>query len=281
MKKIKKLFYMLALLLLIGGASLGLSEKTVEASPGVIALRNNRVYRTYDLDGNRRKDSIMLKTTGKRYNLSASFYVNGKKVYSLPKKDCYSAGYRMITLKNGKHFIYAWTEGANPLVSSHRLLQYSKGKMKTVCILGNFIRDYQSGCYLEWYENPAITVSGNSIRVKLHSMNWTTGGITFVINMSYKNGTLVRSGYSGNLTRSESCRVSKDFYTYKSPGSRSKAFKVRKGENVVIKKYYVKQEKLYFQVRRANGQTGWIKAFTRKQSGPGRSPIFSNRFYAS
>ena len=28
---------MLALLLLIGGASLGLSEKTVEASPGVIA----------------------------------------------------------------------------------------------------------------------------------------------------------------------------------------------------------------------------------------------------
>ena len=76
MKKIKKLFYMLALLLLIGGASLGLSEKTVEASSGVIALRNNRVYRTYDLDGNRRKDSIMLKTTGKRYNLSASFYVN-------------------------------------------------------------------------------------------------------------------------------------------------------------------------------------------------------------
>ena len=101
MKKIKKLFYMLALLLLIGGASLGLSEKTVEASSGVIALRNNRVYRTYDLDGNRRKDSIMLKTTGKRYNLSASFYVNGKKVYSLPKKDCYSARYRMITLKMG------------------------------------------------------------------------------------------------------------------------------------------------------------------------------------
>ena len=37
---------MLALLLLIGGASLGLSEKTVEASSGVIALRNIRVYRT-------------------------------------------------------------------------------------------------------------------------------------------------------------------------------------------------------------------------------------------
>ena len=281
MKRIKKISCMIMLLLVILGTAVGFSGKTVQAAAGVSRnLRNNRVYK-YDLDGNRKTDRIVLKTRRSGYNISGVFYVNGKKVYSLPKTDCDYAGYRIITLANGKRFIYAWTEGPNPGISSHRILQYHKGKMKTVCILTNLMKNYQGASYVSWYPNSGITVSGNSIKVRFVSMNWTTGAMEYVIPYKYKNGTLVRSGYSGYFSQSRTFKVSKQFSTYKKPGSRSRAFVVRKRENVIIDKYYIKKGKLYLQVRRSNGQTGWLNAYTDKQRGRGRSPIFYNGYYAN
>lgn len=82
-------------------------------------------------------------------------------------------------------------------------------------------------------------------------MNWTTGGMEYVIPYKYKNGTLVRSGYSGYFSQSRTFKASKQFSTYKKPGSRS------------------------------NGQTGWLNAYTDKQRGRGRSPIFYNGYYSN
>lgn len=268
-------------LLVTLGIAVGFSGKTVQAAAGVSEnLRNDRVYK-YDLDGNRKTDRIVLKTRRSGYNISGVFYVNEKKVYSLPKTDCEYVGYRIITLANGKRFIYAWTEGPNPGISSDRILQYHKGKMKTVCILTNLMKNYQGASYVSWYPNDAITVSGNSIKVRLVSMNWTTGAMEYIIPYKYKNGTLVRSSYSGYFSKSRTFKVSKQFSTYKKPGSRSRAFVVKKLENVIIDKYYIKKGKLYLQVRRSNGQTGWLNAYTDKQKGRVRSPIFYDGYYSN
>lgn len=254
------------------------------ATPGVTALQNNKTYKSYDLNGDRKKDSIQLKTYTSNYRTVASFYVNGKKVYTLPKTDCYTAGYRIITLKNGKHFIYACTEGPNSGISQHMVLQYKGSKMNKIINFTSLMKLYQGASYINWYPNDGITVSGNTIKVNFTSMNWTLGARSFTFTYKYSGGTLKRASYGGNITSYMPTKyvAAKKFAVYKKVDSSSKAFYVFKGNKVTVSKYHLKNGKLWLQIKNSRGKTGWIKSLAYNSvKGMSRSPLFTNAFYSN
>ena len=195
-------------------------------------------------------------------------------------------GYKIIKLSNGKRFIYFFAEGPNPGISSHRILQYKKGRMKTVANITDLIKKYQGASMISWYpasEN-GITVSGKEIKVYFASMNFTTSTMNYIVSYKYKNGTLVRSHNFGKFSKGSSSKVftvAKSFNTYRKVGSSSKAFRTKKGENVTIDRYYLRKGKLYIRIRRSNGQKGWIKCLTYSHKGQGKSPLFTNAHYVN
>ena len=112
-------------------------------------------------------------------------------------------------------------------------------------------------------------------------MNWTVGSKVFALEYTYSNGTLKRKGYGGNIIgKNEYLYTAKAFSTYKTPGSKTKAFTLKSGAKVSVTGYYLKNNVLYLKLKNVQGKSGWIKALTRRQSGPGRSPLFWNAYYA-
>lgn len=248
------------------------------AVPGVTALQTNKTYKSYDLDGDGKKDSIQMKTYWSGYSLRASIYVNGKNVYSMPKNYWESAGIRMITLGNGKNFIYTYMEGSS--MSCDWILQYKSKKMSKVVDINNLMKKYQSKSYVSWYPSNGIKVSGNTMSVKVESMNWTIAGTSFIFQYKYKDGTLKRVSYSGAIENSRVYIVDKKFPVYKKAGSSLVSFTANYGQKVTANKYYLKDGKMWIKLTNSAGKSGWIKALTTG-GGKSRSPLFSNAFYAS
>ena len=103
----------------------------------------------------------------------------------------------------------------------------------------------------------------------------------FVLEYTYSKGTLKRKGYGGNIIgKNEYLYTAKAFGIYKAPGSKTKAFTLKAGARVSVTGYYLKKNVLYLKLKNAQGKSGWIKTLTRRQSGPGRSPLFWNAYYA-
>ncbi|MDO5391240.1 MAG: hypothetical protein Q4F24_09160 [Eubacteriales bacterium] len=249
------------------------------ATSGVTTLQTNKTYQSYDLDGDGKKDSIQMRTSQSGYKMLASVYVNGKKVYNMPNNHWWqSAGIKMITLGNGKNFVYAWMEGES--MSCDRILQYKNKKMSTVVDINNLMKKYQSKSYVSWYPSNGIKVSGNTMSVKVSSMNWTIAGASFIFQYKYKDGTLKRVSYSGVIENSGVYIVDKKFPVYKKAGSSLVSFTANYGQKVTANKYYLKDGKMWIKLTNSAGKSGWIKALTTG-GGKSRSPLFSNAFYAS
>lgn len=292
MKKNKKnlnviLSMILCALLLCSGFHVCSVVEVKADSAGITGfLKNNKTYK-YDLNGDKKKEKIKLRVTKRNYYINASFYINGKKVWTMSEKEQWEyVGYKIIKLSNGKRFIYFFAEGPNPGISSHRILQYKKGRMKTVANITDLFKKYQGASMISWYpasEN-GITVSGKEIKVYFDSMNFTTSTMTYVVSYKYKNGTLVRSHNYGKFSKGSSSKVftvAKSFNTYRKVGSSSRAFRTKTGERVTIDRYYLKKGNLYIRIRRSNGQKGWIKCLIYSHGGLGKSPLFTNAHYVN
>ncbi len=265
--RIGKLFVQLFLICVM---ALGFCISSRAAEPGVTKLYRNRTYSNYDLDGNGKNEKIVYKRS--------AVYVNGKKIYSLKgyETDC-----RIITLKNGKQFLYVFAGEDGSPKSTYKILRYRKGKATVVADLSGLMKNYHNSSAIMWAWNTGVWVSDNTVRVFISEMNWTVGSKVFVIEYSYKNGTLKRKSNSGSvIDRYGYLYAAKSFSTYKSAGSKKKAFTVKKGEKISVTGYTLKSNVLYLKLRNTQGKSGWIKALTRRQSGPGRSPLFWNAYYA-
>ena len=252
--------------------TLGFRIPSEAATPGVMKLSRNRTYTGYDLDSNGKKERLL-------YN-GRAVYVNGKRVYTL---NGYDTDCRLITLKNGRRFLYVFAGEDGSPYSSYKILRYRGGKISVVADLSGLMKNYHNSSVIMWSgRNRGIWVSGNTVRVFISEMNWTVGSKVFVLEYTYQGGTLKRKGYSGSLVGStyQYLYTSKKITTYKGPGSRTKAFTLKSGAKVTVTGYYLKNNVLYLKLKNTQGKSGWIKALTRKQSGPGRSPLFRNAYYA-
>lgn len=284
MIKIKKYFYSVVVLLGIILALIS-GKTTLAATAGVSEiLKSDKTYTNFDLDGDGKKDKIVLKTKIERgYVFSAYFWINGKKVYTLANKNTtYEyATYLVITLQNGKKYIYVGMEGANSGISLDQIFEYRKGAITKVANISNMMKDYQGASYVQLFPIKNIRVSGNKITVDFTAMNFSIGTGLFTIEYKYKNGKLMRNGYSGVINNNSKCyHARKNIKIYEKPGSAKSKFILKTGEGAYVEKYYSKKGKLYLRVRDLKGNIGWIKALTRSQiKGLGRSPLFEEGRY--
>lgn len=115
-------------------------------------------------------------------------------------------------------------------------------------------------------------------------MAWSTGPTNIEYTYTYKDGTLKRTStygkyhqiYSGGK-KTRKFTVNKTITAYKAADGKTKAFVLKRGNNVTVTRCRFIGGKMYIQLK-YNGKTGWIKA-QDKYLGESQKQ-FSNATYA-
>lgn len=246
----------------------GVAHAAPKVSGGaqVHTLSENVTYTQYDITGDKKPDKIKVKATydGYGYGSRIVVYVNGKKAFS---KSTYFYGVvaQLITLKNGKPFLFleAWSDNDDADVRG--LFKCSKGKLKQVVDcnngFGKKIGTHRGG------EIKAVT--GNKIVVSHRIMSYMAGNISGDFTYKHTKGALKKTSSTGKLSvgnrKSNTYKALKSMKAYKSTSCKSAKFTIKKGQKVKFLKVYVKGNTVRFQVK-AGGKTGWIKVADRYES---------------
>lgn len=242
-------------------------KDVVAATPGVDTLQMDKTYGSYDINGDKKKDTIKFTavTNASGAHTGMALYVNNKKIYSLPVSMGVAGSVQVITLKNGQVFLHIWTNEG--MYKKSRLIQYKGGKVKLISDFSSMPKKYVSYSYVYTLEGPGITVSGNSVTVKVKACTWTAGVQFLMFKYNYKNGTLKRAATTGNVLPPDpsmkKVTAVRAFPAYKKVNNKQKAFTVKKNKKVQLTKYYYNGKVLWMQVKNSDGKTGWIPGLTQ------------------
>ena len=246
----------------------------------------NSSYSNYDITGDGKADTIKVKTLGTmapgtysgqptHYD-GLAIYVNGREALKLTKKAFNTShdGYalQLATLNNGKVFLYVRSKWYNQLDTTNRLYRYKSGKLVLAKDLIK-IADSRDGLKSDGtiarsygLRGPnGITVSGNRIVAKGMLANSLVGSGAFDINLLYKKGKLILSPRTSSLDISsythpstQTLTAKRSIAAYKSTTGSKKAFTIKKGQKVTIKKISIRNKNPRVQVK-VGKKTGWIK----------------------
>ncbi|MCD7735843.1 MAG: hypothetical protein LUI07_02580, partial [Lachnospiraceae bacterium] len=180
-----KLFLLFAAVLLCSLFSPGADAKAASNR----TLSTGRTYTAYDVTGDGKADTIRLTKGGyTSYDMytSLTVTVNGSTAYTY--KDAYYYGFsvKLLTLNNGKVFLFITGWGDNDDGSAH-LLQYknSTKKFKKIADFGTMF--YKYGFHVN---SNVQSVSGNKIVIRTNLMSYSLAGVSFDMTFSYKSGSL-------------------------------------------------------------------------------------------
>lgn len=239
----------------------------VSAAARQVRLRANRTYKNYDITGNKKKDSIRVKTTQN----SIALVVNGRTVYSTKAEQLGygEADIRYCQFANGKPFLFIRGYGINAMTMS-RILYYRSGKI-TAINMGGYFRNFGS-----IYDISGFRVSGNAFYVVFHSMPYSTG-VTFLKPYKFvcsKKGAIVRAAYTFDVERfshawnstsgEREFKAARNLTVYTNNSMKKKAYTIKKGQKVSIDKIYYNGKVMMLRTK-YKGKYGWLKALTKSQ----------------
>ena len=153
------------------------------ASTKQINMKANKTYKSYDITGDKKKDSIRVKTT----NTSLAVVVNGKTVYTDKTEIEGGTEIQYCQLGNGMPFLFIRGYGVNEMCMS-AIVYYKSGKPASLD-LGNHFKKYA------WiYHISDLELSENSFTATFSVMFQSTG-ITYLAphKFVYKKGAIVNS----------------------------------------------------------------------------------------
>ena len=218
----------------------------------------------YDVTGDKIQDTVKVTVKNNQddsYSGTLQVYVNGNLVFKQTREPDPIFHVNLIQLKNGKIFFDIESTIFSDDACIHNLYVYSKGKLKNVYDFQEYFANYAS-----YYTVNIVNVSGNTLKTEVRAQFHTTGIIRYNMKVAYKNGTLKRTSntYSINYdSRTNKWTVGRTIKAYKSAGSKKLAFTLKKGNSVQLNKVVYKNNKVYFQVKRSNGKTGYIPAIRK------------------
>lgn len=232
----------------------------------VQTLAENTTYTQYDITGDKKPDTIKIQATYNGYGNGEriAVYINGRRAFSKKMYFNYAEA-QLITLKNGKPFLYLSTPADNDDADVRGIFKYSKGTLKQV-INGN--RGF--GKKIGYHFGADIkAVSGNKIVVTHRTMSYMAGSICSDFTYKYQNGTLKKTSATTNLKvgtrKSNTYTALKNMKAYKNTTCKTAKFTIKKGQKVKFLKVHVKGNTVRFQVK-AGGKIGWIKVATNMDS---------------
>lgn len=229
---------------------------TVSKGAQVTSMQLNRNYQC-DITGDKKADTV--RVTFDDYAVRVK--VNGKTVYTKKNLGPDFEEAKIITLKNGKSFLYYATGGASN--DYNQLLKYSSGKMKSIIDSNKLLPSKMA-------THPSFSidkVSGNTVYVDVRGMLYSTSFTQATFKYVYKNGTLKRTSNAGavkSVSGKKTLKAARSMKAYTSAKCTKGKFTIKKGQKVAFKKIYTNGKTVSFQVK-AGGKTGWIKAITQKQ----------------
>lgn len=256
-------------------ATMTAGTNTAEAKASSKALSVGKTYK-YDLNGDKKKESLAIKSLnyskGDQGYSKLGIYVNGKLTWSKSQSTQFfsSVSARLITLKNGKRYVWVKAADQDGVCFTNYLLRLSGKKFKACNLM-------LSSTYGIDYGTSFVKVSGNTITMK-HKYDTATTGITsFKFSYKYTKGNLKRtSGTAGisykayaNYTNYSGNTVwlhhGVKLVAYTNTKFKKKSFTISAKSAFKASKIVVSGSKVYFKV--SNGKKwGWIKASTSYSS---------------
>lgn len=243
-------------------------EEVAKASNTVnVSLTPDKVYQ-YDVNEDGITDQVevkVLKNDDKEYSGVLKVYVNEELVFEQKRNLDPVWNVKLIRLENGKVFFDIYSTIVSDDACIHQLYSWQEGKLESVY---DFQKYYNK--YADYYLVDIVKVSGNTIKTSVMGQFFVTGIIRFDMNVSYKDGEFERISDSFALQYKTAARknkwtVNRKIKVYKETGSKKLAYTLTKGTVVKLNKVVYKGNKVYFQVKKSDGKTGYIVA-TKKMS---------------
>lgn len=239
-------------------------SRPVKAAANEITLKANRTYTAYDVTGDRVKDKIRIKVSGKTDDetyTALTVTVNGKTAYALKNTWFYSVQANIYTLKNGQPFLYLYAPADNGDGPVCALLKYTNGKFRKALDFTTLLNGYGYHPVGE-----VASVNGNQIVIKERIISWSLGINTINFTYKYANGKLVPASKYGAYKKIYSGNEEGRYFTvnnvlpaYTKPGSTAVSRTLETGALVKIIKCAVINGKMYIQLE-SEGEISWINA---------------------
>lgn len=262
MKKWKQIVAIILMSLIIT-LSAGVTKAAVK-NPSLVELKSEKTYKKYDITGNKKKDTIKIsipKDKNNRYG-TIKIVMNGKSQTLTRSKTSKKMRVFLVTLKNGK--IYLWIQGntTNENDPWKCILQYKKGKFVKVADLSKTAYNYTKNSSAK-----IVKVTGNSITVQQNITSTALADVTYQVIYAYKKGSLNKTSYSYKIVDAAYQHKSKDkkgtlnntVTLFSSPTSTKKIETVKAGTKAAATTLYMTSKSICVKIETTTGKTGWVK----------------------
>ncbi len=260
-----------------------LPKGEVRASEGQKNIFLDVTYHSFDITGDGKKDKVCFEGV-ESYERCETIRVKINKTRTiLATPGAYTSGVqiRLLTLANGKPFVYLYGMGDNG-DGVCGIYQYKNKKLRQIIDLNDIASAYG------YHTGGSVSkVKGNKVVIRYYLMSYSLAAVEFDIPYAYKSGTLKRMGNTGTVVSYSPMYVLRQkYYTaqkripvYKKAGSTAKkAFTIRKNQKVYVTHVWIKNGKMWFKLR-VNGQSGWMPASKKYYMDDAQKP-FKEIMYA-
>ena len=273
MKKFRSIICSLLTLVIIAGAvcmmtppsALKVQAAGSRAGASVKTLAENKTYKSFDITGNGKADSLKVSVKEKDGKVIYKLLVNGNKKYTCSADPIMEeAEFKALTLKNGRTYIYIGIYGWDDQ-GVFGIYGMKNGKFCRLADL-NHVRGLDGYGYSLTADVKAV--NDNDITITYFQNSYLTGLISYDYVYTFKDGGLKLASSNAKVIgvnnirtglRGRSLTASRKIVMYKTAGSDEKVSAIKAGQKVTF--LYVKGTKTgtWYKVK-ADGITGWIKA---------------------
>ena len=254
----KKITILFGLILLVAFYS---EIKVCAAGGGVTKVKFGTTYKSFDLDGDGKKDTFKAKVVSPSSNKGSDMetiyiYVNNKKVFQQTIEELPRWDVRLVTVHSGETLIDISSYVADHGVA-HKLYQVQNGKMK---MLYDFFKYYDRYTYGNSIYVEIENVKGNTLITKASAQFNSTGIMNWNMNFVLKEGKIKRTSnqFTPIFYKKNHWTAQKKINVYKTAGSSTFAYTLNQGDVVQINKIIFKDLKVFFQVKNKGGKIGYI-----------------------
>ncbi len=211
-----------------------------------------------DLDGDGKNETVEISLSGTEESCKAVVKVNDEiALESEELFDCYDATASYIKLSSKKIFLGLCVTGPNDDPQIDNIYRYDTKTGKLVSVLTLDSVAWKKGAN---HIYASVGTKDGKLKVKYSGQIVAAGFVTFTYQYQYKNGKFVRTSDTATVTpklHKATFKAKKKLTFYKKPGSKVKAFTIKSGKSVTIKKVKIYKNAYYLQFKYGK-KTGWI-----------------------
>lgn len=248
---------------ILAGIYLGKGQVSNAADTANVTVKPDVVYSKYDVTGDGKADAIKVKIVDNKdeqESATMQLLVNDKMVFQQKREINPNWNVKLIKLANGKVFFDISSTISSDDDCKHNLYIYKNGKL-------NSVYDFQkyNNKYADYFFADIVKVSGDTLKTNVSAQFYTTGRIQYNLNLNYEEEKfkITSNTFSPNykaMSRKNKWTAERKITVYKKAGSKKVAYTLKKGDVVKLNKIIYKNNKIYFQVKKSKGKTGYIPA---------------------